>query len=183
MHAPGVPALDVGGVEPDVGEPGTRQVALLQVGERVVQRRAHPGHLAGAHAVYAHGLGHALHLPRGHAVGHHLGDGGDDRAVRAGVALYQVLREVAPRAQLRDPEVDGAHAGGEPALAVSVPPVAGLAGLVGLGVHGLVDGRLRHHPDQLGHVDHAVVESRHLGPVARDPAHLVHMRSSPFDES
>lgn len=63
LHAPGVPALDVGGVEPDVGVADVGQVALLQVSDRFVQRRAHPRHLAGAHAVYAHGLRHALHLP------------------------------------------------------------------------------------------------------------------------
>ena len=176
-------ALGVGGVEPDVGEPGARQVALMQVGDRVVQRRAHPRHLAGAHAVYAHGLGHALRLPRGHAVGHHLGDGGDDRAIRAGVAPYQVLREVAAGTRLRDPQVDGAHAGGEPALAASVSLVAGLAGLVGLGVHDLVDERLRHHPDQLGHVNHAVAKSRHPGPGARNLVYLVHVRLLPLFES
>lgn len=183
LHAAGVPALDVGGVEPDVGVGDVGQVAFLQVGDRLVQRRAHPRHLAGAHSVYAHGLRHALHLPGGHAVGHHLGDRGDDRAVRARVALDQVLREVAPRAQLRDPEVDGPHAGGEPALAVSVSLVAGLAGLVGLGVHDLVDERLGHDPDQLRHVHHAVVESRHQGRIGRHFVYRVHMRLLPFHES
>lgn len=33
------------------------------------------------------------------------------------------------------------------ALAVAVPPVDGLAGLVGLGAHDFVDERLDHHPD------------------------------------
>ena len=56
-------ALDADGVEPDVGVADVGQVALLQVSDRFVQRRAHPRHLAGAHAVYAHGLRHALHLP------------------------------------------------------------------------------------------------------------------------
>lgn len=95
LHAAGVPALDVCGVEPDVGVADVRQVAFPQVGDRLVQRRAHPRHLAGAHAVYAHGLGDALDLPGGHAVGHHLGDCGDHGAVRARVALDQVLGEVA----------------------------------------------------------------------------------------
>lgn len=183
LDAAVVPALDVGGVEPDVGVLDVGEVALLHVGDSVVERGAHPRHLAGAHAVYAHGLRHALHLPGGHAVGHHLGDRGDNRAVRARVALDQVLGEVAPRAQLRDPEVDGADTGGEPALAVAVPPVAGLACLVGLGVHDLIDERLGHHPYELGHVHHAVVESGHLGPVARNLVYLVHMRLLPFHES
>lgn len=183
LHAAGVPALYVGRVEPNVGVADVRQVAFLQVGDRFVQRRAHPRHLAGAHAVDAHGLRHALDLPDGHAVGHYLGHGGDDRAVRARVALDEVLREVAPRAQLRDPEVDGADAGGEPALAVAVAPVAGLAGVIGLGVHDLVDERLGHRPDELGHARHAVVESGHLGEVARDLVYLVHMWLLPFFES
>lgn len=35
-------ALDADGVEPDVGEPGAWQVALLQPGDCVVGRGAHP---------------------------------------------------------------------------------------------------------------------------------------------
>ena len=35
-------ALDVDGIEPDVGEPGARQVALLQTGDCVVGRGVHP---------------------------------------------------------------------------------------------------------------------------------------------
>lgn len=96
----------MGGVEPDVGVPDVGRVTFLQVGDRVVERGAHPRHLAGAHAVYAHGLRHALHLAGGHAVGHHLGDRGGDRAVHARVTLDQALGEEAPRAQLRNPEVD-----------------------------------------------------------------------------
>ncbi len=183
LHPGLAAALDEGGVEPDVGELGARQVAALQVGNRVVQSRAHPEHLDGAHTVYAHGLHHALHLPGGHAVGHHLGDRGDDRAFHARVALDRVLWEVAPRVQLRDPEVDGAEAGGEPALAVAVPLVAGLACLVGLGAHDLVDERLGNHPYKLGHVHHAVIESRHLGAVGRNLVYLVHLRLLPFFES
>ena len=118
-----------------------------------------------------------------HAVGHHPGHGGDHGAVDARAALDQVLGEAAPRAQLRDPGVDGARAGGEPALAVSVPLVAGLTGLVDPGVHDLVDQGFGYYPQQLGEVDHAVVESGHLGPVARDLVYIVHMRLLPFYES
>ncbi len=139
-----------------------------------------PRRLAGAHAADAHGSRHALGLPGGDAVGHRLRYGGDDRAVDARVALDWVLREAAAGARLRDPEVDGADAGGEPAPAVAVAPVAGLACLVGPGAHDLVDGRLGHRPDQLGHARHAVVESGHLGAAARDLAHLAHTRLSPF---
>lgn len=137
------------------------QVAFPQVGDRLVQRRAYPRHLAGAHAVYAHGSRHALHLPGGHAAGRHLGHRGDDSAVHARAPLDEVLGEVAAGARFRDPEVDGAGAGDELALAVTVAPVAALARLVGPDVRDLVDGRL-------GHVHHAVVESWHQGAVARD---------------
>ena len=160
-RAASVPALDVGGVEPDVGIARIREVALPRVGDRVVERGARPRHPACAHAAHAHGLRHAPRPPGGSPVGHHLGDRGDDHAARARVAPDQVLGEAAPRARLRNPQVDGAHGGGEPALAVAVPLVAGLACLVGLGVHGLVDKRLGHHPYELGHAHHAVVESRH----------------------
>lgn len=73
-----------------VGVDDVWQVALLQVGDRFVQRRAYPRHLAGAHAVYVHALWHALRLPDGHAVGRHLGHRGDDRAVHAQVPSHLV---------------------------------------------------------------------------------------------
>lgn len=40
-------------------------------------------------------LRHALHLPGGHAVGHHLGHSGDDRAFHTREPLDEVLGEVA----------------------------------------------------------------------------------------
>ena len=55
-------------------------------------------------------------------------------------------------------------------------PVTSLACLDGMGVHNLLDERLGHQPYGLGHVHHAVVESRHQGTAARDLVHLVHMR-------
>ena len=42
------------------------------------------------------------------------------------------------------------------------------AGVVGLGVHDLVDERLGHEPDELPDVDHAVVESGNLGRACAD---------------
>ncbi len=62
-------------------------------------------------------------------------------------------------------------------------PSAALARLVGLGAHGLVDDRLVHHPYELGHIRHAVVESRHQDAVTRNLVYLVHMRLLPFRES
>lgn len=78
-----------------VGVDDVWQVALLQVGDRFVQRRAYPRHLAGAHAVYVHALWHALRLPDGHAVGRHLGHSDDDRAVHTREPLDEALGEVA----------------------------------------------------------------------------------------
>ncbi|MFR5090988.1 MAG: hypothetical protein ACLTDR_02270 [Adlercreutzia equolifaciens] len=54
------------------------------------------------------------------------------------------------------------------AVAVAVPLVAVGARVLGLGVHDLVNERLGHRPDQLADVDHAVVESRHLGQIGAD---------------
>lgn len=130
---------------------------------------AHAGqHLAGAHAVSPKRRSHLLHLPRRHAARHHLGYRGDDGPVHARVAHEQVLREVAAPPELGDAQVDDPHAGDERAVAVAVPLVAVGARVLGLGVHDLVHERLGHRPDQLADVDHAVVESRHLGQIGAD---------------
>ena len=73
-----------------VGVDDVWQVALLQVGDRLVQRQAHPRHPACTRAAHAH----ALHLPGGHAVGRHFGHRSDDSAVNARVPLDEVLGEV-----------------------------------------------------------------------------------------
>ena len=78
-----------------VGVDDVWQVALLQVGDRLVQRQAHPRHPACARAAHAHALRHALHLPGGHAVGRHFGHRSDDRAVHTREPLDEVLGEVA----------------------------------------------------------------------------------------
>lgn len=162
-HMSAVPALDVGGVHPNIGKGHVGQIAALQVGHDFVQRPADAGYLGRAHAVHPQGRGHPPRLPRGHAVGHHLGHRRDHRPVGPRVAHEQVLREVAAAAQLGDAKVYGADAGGERALAVAVSLVAVGAGVLGLRVHDLVDERLGHYPNQLLDVDHAVVESGNLG--------------------
>lgn len=85
-------------------------------------------------------------MPLNHHSGH------DDQAGGKPVQPRQGPGEVRSRAQLRYPEANGAHAGGELALAVAVSPVAGLAGVVGLCIHDLVDQRFGHRPNELGHV-------------------------------
>lgn len=154
-------ALDVGGVEPDVGIARIREVATPQVGDGLVERPADPRHLARAHAANAHGPRHALDLSGGDAVGDHLRHGGDHGAVDPLVAPDHVLREEAPAPQLRDPGRSPADAGVQAALAVAVPAVGpALAELVGLGVHDLADRRLGGRSHDLLEARHAVVEPR-----------------------
>lgn len=74
----------------------------------------------------------------------------------------------------------GADAGDKPALAVAVALVAVGAGILCLGVHVLVDEGLGHRAEQLPHVDHAIVESGHLG---RPKLAKYTLRSSPYRES
>lgn len=72
----------------------------------------------GAHLVLrepgnAHLLGHPLHLAGTRAGGVHLGDGGNEGAVHALVALDHVVREEAAGAELRGARHRRADAGGE----------------------------------------------------------------------
>ena len=164
-HVAAVAALDVGGVDPDVGEGDVGEVPFLQVGHDIVQRLAYPRHLGGAHAVDAERRRHPLHLPRRDPVRHHLGHRGDHRPVDPRVAREKILREVAAAPELGNAQVYGADAGDKPALAVAVAPVAVGAGILCLGVHDLVDEGLGHRAEQLLHVDHAIVESGHLGRI------------------
>lgn len=161
-HAAPAAALDVGGVEPDVGHrravEGPR-AELLDVGVKVRRDGAHlvlgePGH--------AHLLRDAPHLAGARAGGVHLGDGGHEGAVRALVALDHVVREEAAGAELRDAQRQRADAGGEAALPVAVAAVRPAAAqLVGLGVHHGVYDLLGEAPEQLLHVDGTVVETGH----------------------
>ena len=107
-------------------------------------------------------LRYALHLARRGAGGVHLGHGRHDRAVDALVALDHVLREEAPRPQLRYPRRDVADARDQVALAVAVAAVgASRAQLVGLGVHDSVHDVLGDAPHELPQVHRPVLEPRH----------------------
>lgn len=84
------------------------------------------------------------------------------------VALEHVLREEAAGAQLGDAQRQRADAGGERPLAVAVSAVRPAAAqLVGLGVHHCVHDLLGETPEQLLHVDGAVVETGHGEHVRR----------------
>lgn len=109
-HMAAVPALDMGGVQPDVGEGHVGQIPLLQIGHDIVQRLAYAGDLRGAHAVDAQGRGHAPRPPRGNAVCRHLGHRRYHRPVDSRVAHDEVLREVAAAAQLGDAQAYRPHA-------------------------------------------------------------------------
>lgn len=135
-HAAPAAAFDVGGVEPDVGHRRAVEgpcAELLDVG---VKARRDGAHLVLREPGDAHLLGHPLHLAGARARGVHLGDGGNEGAVDALVALEHVLREEAAGAQFGDAQRQRADAGGERPLAVAVSAVRPAAAQpVGLGVH------------------------------------------------
>ena len=158
-HMRARPALDVGGVEPDVGHAQARQVAaeeLLGIG---VEAGRHGADLVLRQALDAHRGRHLGDLAGAGAGGVHLADRGDDRAVDPLVALYDVRGEEAAAPELGYPQGQRPHAGRQLPLAVAVPAVArGVAELVGLGAHDLVGEHLGHRPDELLKVDGAVGE-------------------------
>lgn len=155
-------ALDVGRVEPDVGHRRAVERLSAQILDVCVQARGDGTHLVLQEPGDAHLLGHPLHLAGARARGVNLGDGGDEGAVDAPVALEHVLREEAAGAQLGDAQRQRADAGGERPLAVAVSAVRpATAQLVGLGVHHGVHDLLGESAKQLLHVDGAVVETGH----------------------
>ena len=84
------------------------------------------------------------------------------------MALGHVLREEAVGAELGNARRQRADAGGERPLAVAVSAVRPAAAqLVGLGVHHGVHDLLGEAPEQLLHVDGAVVETGHGEHVRR----------------
>ena len=102
----------------------------------------------------------------------------------AGGVAHQVGRcTSATRPQLRNPGADGADDGGDPALAVAVAPVTGLAGLVGPGVHYLM---ASDYAITLMSSTMFTMLPPNLGICAPSPAFsciLPHMRLSPFYKS
>lgn len=167
-HAAPAAALDVGRVEPDVGYRARIERPLREVGYLGVEGRGDRAHSVPAEPLDAHLLGYPLHLPGARAGGVHLRHGGHEGAVHAPVALNHVLGEEAARAQLGDTKRQRAHAGGERPLAVAVAAVhPAAAQLVGLRVHHGVHDLLGEAPEQLLHVDGAVVEPGHGEHVRR----------------
>lgn len=161
-------ALDVGGVEPDVGHQRAVEGSCAELIDGGVQARRDGAHLVLREPGDAHLLGHSLQLAGARAGGVHLGDGGHEGAVRALVALDHVVREEAAGAELRDAQRQRADAGGEAALPVAVAAVRPAAAqLVGLGVHHRIHDLLGEAPEQLLNVDGAVVEPGHGEHVRR----------------
>ena len=161
-------ALDVCRVEPDVGHRRTVELLSAQILDVCVQARGDGAHLVLRDPGDAHLLGHPLHLAGARARGVHLGDGSDEGAVDAPVALEHVLREEAAGAQLGDVQRQSADAGCERPLAVAVSAVRpATARLVGLGAHHGVHDLLGESAKQLLHVDGAVVETGHGEHVRR----------------
>lgn len=121
-----------------------------------VQARRDGVHLALQEPGDAHLLGHPLQLAGAGVGGVHLVDGGHGGAVNAPVALVHVLREEAAGAQLGNVQRQCADAGGERPLAVAVSAVRPAAAQL-----------LGKAPEQLLHVDDAVVETGHGEHVRR----------------
>lgn len=103
--------LDVGRVEPDVGHRRAAERPCAQVLDVCVQARGDGAHLVLREPGDAYLLGHPLHLAGARAGGVHLGDGGNEGAVHAPVALDHVVREEAAGAELRDAQRQRAGAG------------------------------------------------------------------------
>ena len=109
LHPAVPPALDVGGVQDNVGEPrlprGPGRPAVLPLRPSTCAS-CWPGP---SRASLYPLPGDPLHLPRRDAVGPRLRDGRRGGAVRARVPLDQALREMCPRAQLGDAQRDVAR--------------------------------------------------------------------------
>lgn len=166
--APLAAALDVGQRRARRRAPASRRAALRTDPRFCVQARGDRAHLVLGEPGDAHLLGHPPHLAGARARGVHLGDGGDEGAVDALVALEHVLREEAAGAQFGDAQRQRADAGGERPLAVAVSAVRPApAQLVGLGVHHGVHDLLGESAKQLLHVDGAVIETGHGEHVRR----------------
>lgn len=168
VHASLAAALDVGRVEPDVGHRRAVERPCAGLLDVCVQARGDGAQLVLREPGDSHLLGHPLHLAGARARGVHLGDGGDEGAVDALVALEHVLREEATGAQFGDVQRQRADAGGERPLAVAVSAIRpATAELGGLGVHHGVHDLLGEPAEQLLHVDGAVVETGHGEHVRR----------------
>lgn len=155
-------AFDVGYIQPKVRECDAGEVATLEVLYDLVQRIAEAQDLGCAHEVDVHPRRRTLDLPSRHTACHHLRHRSDEGPVNPRVADEQVLGGVAAAPKLGYAQVDGADTRRELAPAIAVSLIAVGACVLGLRVHGLVDERLGHDPDERLDVDHPVVKSRHL---------------------
>ena len=156
-----VSCLYISGVDPEVGKLDVLEGLVLQVGHLLIQCPADAADLARAHLGDTEPCCYPLDLPGRDACGIHLRHGRHHGTVRAGIALDDVIGEVAPHAQLGYPHRGLADTGDEPALAVAVAGVAVLAEHVGLRGHDLVDERLHERSSQLPQIDHSVIVLRH----------------------
>ena len=157
-----VAAVEVGGVEPQVGE--LDPVVALRVERRdlLVEVRRHARDARGAQGPELQRAGRLLDLACRKASHVDLLDDRHHRPVHPRVGPDQLVGEVGPLAQLRYPQRYLADRGQQPALAVAVAPVALAADLVRLPVHYLVDHRLELQPGELDEVDRAVVPEREV---------------------
>ena len=101
LHPAVPPALDMRGVQEQVGEP-TSPRSREASSATPATSDLHIALTWSFESLYAHLLGDPLHLPRRDAVGPRFRGGRRDGAVRPRLHLDQALREVRPRAQLGD---------------------------------------------------------------------------------
>lgn len=183
LHAAGVPALDVCGVEPGNQRNGYRERKLTTsvgtINLRIPKLRA--GSYFPEDLIERYSRADRAVVA---AVSEMVTNGVSTRKVKRVAQSMGIDRMSASQVSRMCSSLDESVADlQERDLSDVSYPYVCLAGLVGLGVHDLVDERLGHDPDQLRHVDHAVVESRHQGRIGRHFVYRVHMRLLPFFES
>ena len=150
LHVALIAAVQVGGVEPQVGE-----LHPVEVGRHARDARR-------AQAAELQRVGGLLDLAGREPPDVDLLDDGDHGPVDPRVGPDQLVGEVRPLPQLWYPQRYLADRGQQPALPVAVAPVPLAAQLVCLPVHDLVDHRLQLHPGELDEVDRPVLSEREV---------------------
>ena len=154
---PGLPHLEVRGVEPEI-RPFTLDRPIEESGDALVDLAAQARHLAFRDARHAHGLDQIIDRAGRDALNIGLLDHRGQRLLD-GPARFQERREVAALAQLRHLEIDSADPGLQRSVAVAVPAVdplgrpgmkAGAARRLRFQVHQPLQGKGQHVFQKIG---------------------------------
>ena len=100
---------------------------MAEGGDLLVEVLGHAGDLRLGQRVDAQGLDELVHAAGGDPGEVAVGHDGDQGRLGPLAALQKPLREIRTRAQLRDRDVDGAHAGVQRSVAVAVAVVSALS--------------------------------------------------------